>query len=162
MSTVGSVVLVLTSILSVVAAWILWTRAQRRLRYDLKDIPGPKQQPLIGNLGSILGSSYLHKVRRSYQPFCMQPCPRIASGMRLASAIKDCRASALAAVRTDAYNKERPCFLIQPAIFHPKHVVVDINKQSEPRTVAGFGQMDSPVWPHLQMEPIWHRCPGDY
>ncbi|KAA6425449.1 MAG: cytochrome P450 [Trebouxia sp. A1-2] len=62
MSTVGSVAIVFTSVLSVVAAWLLWTRAQRRLRYDLKDIPGPKQQPLIGNLRSVLGSSYLHKV----------------------------------------------------------------------------------------------------
>ena len=81
MSTVGGVALFLTSVPSVVAAWVLWTRAQRRLRYDLKDIPGPKQQPLIGNLRSVLGSSYLHKVSRS---LCMQSRPHSASVVRLA------------------------------------------------------------------------------
>ena len=45
-------------------------------------------------------------------------------------------------------------------MYYTKHVVVDINKRSE--IDAGLGQMDSSVWPHLQMEPIWHGCPGDY
>ena len=50
------------TVLSALVAWYLWTRAQRRLNYDLKNIPGPKQHPLIGNLGSIFGSSYFHRV----------------------------------------------------------------------------------------------------
>ncbi len=108
MSTLGSVAVAFTSVLSIVAAWILWTRAQRRLRYDLKDIPGPKQQPLIGNLGSVLGTSYLHKVSRLYQAFGMQSRPRIASGVKDGNVIKDRTASALAAVSTDACNEKRP------------------------------------------------------
>ena len=62
MSLVGPVLILGTSALSVLVAWYVWTRAQRRLHFDLKDIPGPKQQPLIGNLGFVFGSSQLHKV----------------------------------------------------------------------------------------------------
>ena len=58
----GPVLIFGVTLLSVLVAWYLWTRAQRHLNYDLKNIPGPKQQPLIGNLGSIFGSSYFHRV----------------------------------------------------------------------------------------------------
>ncbi|KAA6421492.1 MAG: cytochrome P450, partial [Trebouxia sp. A1-2] len=37
-------------------------QAQRARRYDVKDIPGPKQLPFIGNLGAVFGSSHVHRI----------------------------------------------------------------------------------------------------
>ena len=51
------------SALAAVAAWIFWHGAQQAVKYDLNKIPGPKQVPLLGNLGSVIGSSYVHRVR---------------------------------------------------------------------------------------------------
>ena len=62
MYTSSALVIVLASAFAVVAAWTLWNRAQRAIKYDLEKIPGPKQLPFIGNLGAVIGSSYVHKV----------------------------------------------------------------------------------------------------
>ncbi|KAL0038458.1 hypothetical protein WJX77_007162 [Trebouxia sp. C0004] len=50
------------SILAGFVSWYLWVRAQRARRYDVKDIPGPKQLPFIGNLGAVFGSSHVHRI----------------------------------------------------------------------------------------------------
>ena len=56
------VTVILGSLLAGLAAWVIYHRAQRTLRYDVHKIPGPKQLPLLGNVGSIIGSSYVHRV----------------------------------------------------------------------------------------------------
>ena len=50
------------SALAALAGWIFWHGAQQAVKYDLNRIPGPKQVPLLGNLGSVIGSSYVHRV----------------------------------------------------------------------------------------------------
>ncbi len=45
-----------------VVAWALFSQLRRTSRYDLKRIPGPRTVPLVGNLGAVIGSSYVHKV----------------------------------------------------------------------------------------------------
>ena len=55
---------VVASVLAALLGWVLWYRA-RALRYDLNRIPGPWGTPVLGNLASVIGSSYVHKVRRA-------------------------------------------------------------------------------------------------
>ena len=62
MAITGSVFILVASIFAAVAAWVFWRGAQQALKYDLNRIPGPKQVPLLGNLGSVIGSSYVHRV----------------------------------------------------------------------------------------------------
>ena len=45
-----------------VVAWALLSQLRRTSRYDLQRIPGPRTVPLVGNLGAVIGSSYVHKV----------------------------------------------------------------------------------------------------
>ncbi|KAL0048837.1 hypothetical protein WJX82_000386 [Trebouxia sp. C0006] len=45
-----------------VVAWALLSQLRRTSRYDLKRIPGPTTVPLVGNLGAVIGSSYVRKV----------------------------------------------------------------------------------------------------
>lgn len=54
---------VICSAFASVVAWALLSQLRRTSRYDLKRIPGPRTVPLVGNLGAVIGSSYVHKVR---------------------------------------------------------------------------------------------------
>lgn len=62
MQTTVALLAAFGSILAGFVSWHLWVRAQRARRYDIKDIPGPKQLPFIGNLGAVFGSSHVHRV----------------------------------------------------------------------------------------------------
>lgn len=62
------------SALAAAVGWITWTSTKARLSYDLHKIPGPPAWPLVGNLGGILGSSYMHKVFAA----CLPPPQRRA------------------------------------------------------------------------------------
>ena len=53
---------VFCSALAGVVAWAVLSQLRRTSRYDLKRIPGPRTVPLVGNLGAVIGSSYVHKV----------------------------------------------------------------------------------------------------
>ena len=53
---------IVASAIAALLAWILWHRARQALKYDLHKVPGPQQAPLLGNLASVIGSSYLHRV----------------------------------------------------------------------------------------------------
>lgn len=55
---------VVASALAALLGWAVWYRARQALRYDLHKIPGPAEIPLLGNMASVVGSSYVHKVRR--------------------------------------------------------------------------------------------------
>ena len=43
-------------------AWAFLSHLRRTSRYDLERIPGPRTVPFVGNLGAVIGSSYVHKV----------------------------------------------------------------------------------------------------
>ncbi|DBA68323.1 TPA: hypothetical protein ACH3X2_013634 [Trebouxia sp. C0005] len=62
MQTTGALLAAFGSILAGFVSWQLWVQAQRARRYDVKDIPGPKQLPFIGNLGAVFGSSHVHRI----------------------------------------------------------------------------------------------------
>ena len=62
MPTVGILLAVAGSVLAGVLSWLLWSSACWAHKYDLNNIPGPKQTPIVGNLGAVIGSSYLHRV----------------------------------------------------------------------------------------------------
>ena len=62
------------SILAGLVTWHLWVRAQRARRYDVKDIPGPRQMPSIGNLGAVFGSSHVHKVSLELNTAASESC----------------------------------------------------------------------------------------
>lgn len=62
MPTVGVLLAVVGSVLAGLLSWLLWTSARWAHKYDLKNMPGPKQAPIVGNLGAVIGSSYLHRV----------------------------------------------------------------------------------------------------
>ena len=49
-------------LLAGLAAWVIFVRTSQALKFDLHKIPGPKQLPLLGNIGSIIGSSHFHRV----------------------------------------------------------------------------------------------------
>ncbi|KAL3157249.1 hypothetical protein ABBQ38_001484 [Trebouxia sp. C0009 RCD-2024] len=53
---------VLASVLAALLGWAVWHRARQAVRYDLNRIPGPKGTPVLGNLASVIGSSYVHRV----------------------------------------------------------------------------------------------------
>lgn len=54
-------------VVSALTVWALWSRERNARAYDWHKVPGPKQLPLIGNLGAIIGSSHLHRVGDSLQ-----------------------------------------------------------------------------------------------
>lgn len=55
-------VVVVASVLAALVGWAFWHRARQALSYDLNKIPGPQGTPVLGNLASVFGSSYVHKV----------------------------------------------------------------------------------------------------
>ena len=57
-------VVIIASALAALLGWVIWRRARHAIRYDLHKIPGPQQTPLLGNIASVIGSSYVHRVRR--------------------------------------------------------------------------------------------------
>lgn len=57
-------VLIIASALAGLLAWVIWHRARQAGKFDLHKIPGPPQAYLLGNLASVIGSSYVHRVRR--------------------------------------------------------------------------------------------------
>lgn len=63
------VAVAVASLLAGLAAWVIFARTSRTLRFDLHKVPGPKQLPLLGNVGSIIGSSYFHRVSM-WDMFC--------------------------------------------------------------------------------------------
>ncbi len=74
MQTTGALLAAFGSILAGLVTWHLWVRAQRARRYDVKDIPGPRQMPFIGNLGAVFGSSHVHKVSLELNTAASESC----------------------------------------------------------------------------------------
>ena len=57
-------VVIIASALAALLGWVIWHRARQAFKYDLHKIPGPRQTPLLGNIACVIGSSYVHRVRR--------------------------------------------------------------------------------------------------
>jgi hypothetical protein len=74
MQTTEALLAALGSILAGLVSWHLRVRAQRARRYDVKDIPGPKQLPFIGNLGAVFGSSHVHRVSLALNTVSFERC----------------------------------------------------------------------------------------
>ena len=52
-------------------AWAFLSHLRRTSRHDLKRIPGPRTVPFVGNLGAVIGSSYVHKVHICFAFRCL-------------------------------------------------------------------------------------------
>ena len=63
MQLLNSLLISLAALTGILFAGLVWTGVRTRLQYDLWRISGSRPWPLIGNLGSFLGSSHFHKVR---------------------------------------------------------------------------------------------------
>ncbi|KAL3146212.1 hypothetical protein ABBQ32_002914 [Trebouxia sp. C0010 RCD-2024] len=62
MAETSGFVIVIASVFAAFLGWAFWRRVRRSLQYDLRRIPGPQQLPVLGNLTSVIGSSYAHRV----------------------------------------------------------------------------------------------------
>ena len=132
------------TVLSVLVAWYIWTRAQRRLNYDLKDIPGPKQHALFGNLGSIFGSSYFHKV--SLLP---RSCVRTMACLRgnLETCIKLCSSDGF--LQSKLGSKSGSYTLVSRTSDADGQTCSFFAKLLNKADCAGFSRLDRPIWSDL-------------
>lgn len=143
---------VFASVLAGAAAWSSWERAQRASKYDLTGIPGPKQLPLIGNLGDIIGSSYLHRVGSLSDPIITASF-RSVSLLETLSGVQ-CFPLLLCARRygiNSAVMSSRLYTGVCPHSLH-KFCTTPCVSRSVKNRHAGAGKVDKLVWVSVQME----------
>lgn len=82
MFAVPGPVVTIASAFAALLAWVLWHRVRQAIKYDLHKVPGPQQAPLLGNLASVIGSSYVHRVRRLTRLLAGNNLHRVCSRLR--------------------------------------------------------------------------------
>ena len=147
MSVVPGPVVTIASALAAFLAWVLFHRARQAIKYDLHKVPGPQQAPLLGNLASVIGSSYVHRVRRLTRLLASNSLQRVCSRLRCIHAEEFTVLAALLEVDSDLLS--HTC----------RHAFE--SRQIAPRVIhAGACSVDHPVWVSFQMEPCGQNYIG--